>query len=54
MVDQEKRKLLEDYNKMTMASANPEQMDINSDLTNEYHKQRNLMLISKTELENMR
>ena len=39
---------------MTIASMNPEKLDINSDLDNQYQKNRNLMLMSKAELENMR
>jgi hypothetical protein len=41
---------------MTIATMlNPEKLDINADLTdNQYYKNRNLMLMSKAELENMR
>lgn len=56
VVDQEQQKLIDDYNKMTIATMlNPEKLDINADITdNQYYKNRNLMLMSKAELENMR
>jgi len=53
----EQQKLLDDYNKMTIASmlGNAEKLDINADITdNQYYKNRNLMLMSKPEMENMR
>jgi hypothetical protein len=42
---------------MTIASmlSNAEKLDINADITdNQYYKNRNLMLMSKPEMENMR
>jgi len=42
---------------MTIASMlnNAEKLDINADITdNQYYKNRNLMLMSKPEMENMR
>jgi hypothetical protein len=42
---------------MTIASMlnNAEKLDINADITdNQYYKNRNLMLMSKAEMENMR
>lgn len=49
--------MLKDYYKMSGTSSqlqNDAQVDINSDLDNKYDRNRNLVLISKNELQNMR
>jgi hypothetical protein len=62
MVDQEQRKLIEQYYKMTgedpgvaNSSSSAVNMDINADMVdNEYKRNRNLKMISNYELEQLR